>query len=132
MSLFVIHSWLRGEEKTHHRKCRLFLKDTGLRAASSAGMILEGRKRSNTLRSTLKHRQCNESTGNRVGHSMWGGGGCCQDPQGMPSVSTLDLGPSTFWSSDVHNLTWIFPVYNHRSSFLHPVILIQLKYGFFC
>lgn len=59
-------------------------------------------------------------------------GGCCQDPQGMHSLSTVSPGPSTFWPSDVHDWTWIFPVYNHSSSFFHPVILIQFKYGFFC
>lgn len=58
-------------------------------------------------------------------------GGCCQDPQGMLSLSTLDPGPSTFWSFDVHDWTRIFPVYNHSRSFFHPVILIQFKYGFF-
>jgi hypothetical protein len=29
-----------GWNKTHHRKCRLFLESIGLQAASSAGMIL--------------------------------------------------------------------------------------------
>lgn len=92
----VFHSCLRGEERTYHRKCGLFLKDTGLHTAASAGMILGGQERNNTLGlpSECRQRSKGEGDGEVKTHREKEAFSLLPSPQKGPVLCALSLGPS--------------------------------------